>query len=69
MRSSTACTSGTTSMPSTTMPLARRRAQGDVQRRSLFGDVDVLAAEHRRDVRLQAAGVGQVEQQRAASRR
>ena len=37
MRSSTACTSGTTFLPSTRMRSLRRRAQGDVQHRALLG--------------------------------
>src|SRR4029453_5695927 len=46
MRSSTACTPGTTFSPSTTTE-APRRAQRDVEHRALLGDVDLLAAEHR----------------------
>ena len=46
IRSSTACTSGTTSWPSTTIVLALGRPQRDVQHGPVLGDVDVLAAEH-----------------------
>ena len=60
MRSSTACTSGTTSSPSTTMRSLARRAQRDVQHRALLGDVDLLAAEHRLDALAQAARLGQL---------
>ncbi len=46
MRSSTACTSGTTSTPSTTIDSVDRGAQGHVQHRPLLGHVDLLAREH-----------------------
>ena len=52
--SSTACTSGTTFWPSTTMDCVLRRAQRDVQHRAVLGDVDLVAAEHRVDVLAQA---------------
>ena len=65
MRSSTACTSGTTSLPSTTIFASRRRAQRDVQHRAILGRVDLVAAKHRVDALAQAAGVGQ----RRSSRR
>ncbi len=40
-----------------------RHAQGDVQHRAVFGDVDVIAAEHRVDAGTQAALVGERAQQ------
>ena len=52
--SSTACTSGTTFSPSTTIDAPLRRAQRDVQHRALLGDVDLVAAEHRVDPCAQA---------------
>ena len=54
IRSSTACTSGTTSSPSTTIDRVARRAQRDVQHGAVLGDVDLLAAEHRVDALAQA---------------
>ena len=52
--SSTACTWGTTFSPSTTMEARPRRAQGDVQDRAVFRDVDLVAAEHGVDAIAQA---------------
>ena len=61
--SSTACTSGTTSLPSTKMLLIPRRAQRHVQHGAVLGDVDLLAAEHGVDALAQAALRGEVQQQ------
>ena len=52
--SSTACTCATTSTPSTTSD-EPRGIRSDVQHRPVFGDVDVLAGEHRIDTRAPAA--------------
>ena len=49
--------------------LALRRAQRDVQHRALLGDVDVVAAEHRRDARRAGRTRGELERAAAASRR
>ena len=63
--SRTACTSGTTFLPSTTMDAPFGRAQRDVQDGAFLRDVDLLAAEHGVDPRAQAGFLGQL--QRAAS--
>ena len=61
--SSTACTSGTTFSPSTTIDRAARRAQRHVQHGAVLGDVDLVAAEHRVDALAQARLLGQLQQQ------
>ncbi len=60
--SSTACTSGTTSAPSTVSRHAGRRPQRHVHHGPILGDVDVLAGEHRVASGLDAALAGQREQ-------
>ena len=62
MRSSTSWTSSTTLWPSTSIDVAARRAQGDVQHRPVLGDVDRLAGEHRVAAFGDAGGRGDVEQ-------
>src|SRR6185312_8954689 len=62
MRSSTACTSATTSRPSTSMH-SPRGAQCHVQHGAVLGAVDPLAAEHRRGTLRQVAGQRQFAQQ------
>ena len=47
--SSTACTSGTTFLPSTRIDAPLRRAERDVEDGPLLGDVDLLPPEHRVD--------------------
>ena len=69
MRSSTSCTFGTTSSPSTSIDGAARRPQRDVQHGAVLGRVDALAAEHRFDPRRHAALLGERDQQAASSRR
>ncbi len=61
--SSTACTSGTTSWPSTRMRWLARRAQGHVQHGPPLGDVDLLAAEHGVDAGAQPHRLGQADEQ------
>ena len=68
IRSSTACTSGTTSTPSTFIDRTGRRAQCDVHHRPVLGDVDVLTGEHRVATGLDASVDGQ-RQQRLEDRR
>ena len=63
IRSSTACTSGTTFSPSTSIDRVARRPQRDVQHRALLGDVDLVAAEHRLARSATPACLGQREQQ------
>ena len=46
MRPSTACTSGTTLRPSTSITASRGRAQRRVQHGAVLGDVDLVAAKH-----------------------
>ena len=60
--SSTACTSGTTFLPSTRMVALFRRAQGDVQHGAVLREVDLVAAEHGVDPRAQAGFLGQLQQ-------
>ena len=63
IRSSTACTPGTTFSPSTRIVGAARRAQRDVQHGAVLGDVDLLAAEHRVDALAQPRLLRQRQQQ------
>ena len=61
--SSTAWTSGTTSLPSTLIDFALGGAQSHVQHRALLRDVDLLAAEHGVDALPQAGLLRQLQQQ------
>ena len=61
--SSTAWTSGTTFSPSTMIGCAFGSAQGDVQDGAVFGDVDLVAAEHGVDAGAEAGLLGQLQQQ------
>ena len=61
--SSTACTCGTTSLPSTTMDAPFGRTQGHVQDRALLRDVDFLAAKHGVDLRAKAGFLGQLQEE------
>ncbi len=63
MRSSTRCTSGTTSWPSTMIDSVTRRAQRGMQHGAILGDVDLVAAEHGVDAGAQAGLPGQLQQQ------
>ena len=63
IRSSTACTCGTTSTPSTTIDGAAWGAQCDVQHRALLGHVDPVATEHRFDSPAQPRLLGELQQQ------
>ena len=61
--SSTACTSGTTFFPSTTIEALARRAEGDVEDGPVLGDVDLLPPEHGVDPGAQARLLGQPDEE------
>ena len=63
MRSSTAWTSGTTSVAVDDDRRARGRAQGDVQDGAVLRDVDVLAGEHRVDPLAEPGLLGELDEQ------
>ena len=64
MRRSTACTSPTTSWPSTVSCSLLGHAQGHVEHGPVLGGVDVGAGEHGVTAGLDAGGPGQVDQER-----
>ena len=69
IRSSTACTSGTTFLPSTMIDAPRGARSATCSTARLLRDVDLLAAEHRVDALAQARLVGQLPAAGASSRR